>query len=159
MTDMNDVLEVQGLDNGEGVRGVMVHVVTTVDLGGATVAATVVRDDTEALLHEEQHLRIPVIGGQGPSVVEHDGLCVLWAPVLEKDLCSVLRCHGVHGVSFVELVEVRPRWDGLGCRIGNSWQGSRCDQRDTGLYELASGSAGDSRTNDYVIFHFQSFPR
>src|SRR6202166_938111 len=40
----------------------------------AAVATTVMRNDAIAVLEEEQHLRIPVIGRQRPAVAEHNGL-------------------------------------------------------------------------------------
>src|SRR6476660_1406868 len=70
-------------------------------LGGATMAAPVVGDDTIAVLEEEQHLRVPIIGRQRPPMAEHDGLTL--APVLVEDLDAVFGRDGRHGlVSSVE---------------------------------------------------------
>lgn len=44
------------------VAGVVVHVVTGVDVGRASVSAAVVGDDAEALAEEVEDLRIPVVG-------------------------------------------------------------------------------------------------
>ena len=38
------------------------------------MAAAVVGDDPVAVLEEEHHLRVPVVGAQRPAVVEHDRL-------------------------------------------------------------------------------------
>src|SRR5437016_14448853 len=56
-------------------------------LGGAAMAAPVMGYDAIAVLEEEQHLRIPIIGRQRPAVAEHDGLT--FAPVLVEDLNAV----------------------------------------------------------------------
>ena len=57
-------------------------------LGRAAVAATVVGDHAVAVLHEEHHLGVPVVGTERPAVVEHDRLTA--APVLVEDLRAVL---------------------------------------------------------------------
>jgi hypothetical protein len=44
------------------IVGVVVHVVAAADLRRATMAAAVVGDHPEALIQEEHHLRIPVVG-------------------------------------------------------------------------------------------------
>src|SRR5712691_10872085 len=63
-------------------------------LGGAAMAAPVVGYDAIAVLEEEQHLRVPIIGRQRPAVAEHDGLT--FAPVLVEDLNAVLRRDSAH---------------------------------------------------------------
>src|SRR5262245_6547427 len=67
-------------------------------LARAAMAAPVVSDDSIPLPEEVEHLGVPVIGAQWPAVMEHDGLRLLGAPVLEEDRDSVLRCDGVHRV-------------------------------------------------------------
>ena len=70
------------------------------------MSAPVVGDDAVALLEEEQHLGVPVVGRQGPAVAEHDGLAL--APVLVEDLDAVFGGDRVHDCSF--------GWGGLrGC--------------------------------------------
>jgi len=63
-------------------------------LGGAAMAASVVSDDAIAVLEEEQHLRVPIIGRQRPTMTEDNGLS--FAPVLEIDLRAVLGGNRVH---------------------------------------------------------------
>jgi hypothetical protein len=86
------------------VGRVVIHVVAIADLGRAAVAAAVVRNDTKALGEEEQHLGVPIIAGQRPAMVEHDGLGRLGAPILEEDFNAVGggdRAHvGFSGVSW-----------------------------------------------------------
>src|SRR6266852_4749135 len=68
-------------------------------LGGAAMAAPVMGYDAIAVLEEEQHLRVPVIGRQRPAVAEHDGLT--FAPVLVIDVSAIFRRDCVHGVPFL----------------------------------------------------------
>ena len=56
------------------IIGIVVHVVAVAGLGGPSMAAPVMGNDAIAMLEEEQHLRVPVIGRQGPAMAEHDGL-------------------------------------------------------------------------------------
>ena len=56
---------------------------------GAAVSAAVVRDDPVALVHEEQHLRVPVVRTERPTVVKEDHLAVLRAPILVEDIDTV----------------------------------------------------------------------
>src|SRR5712691_9100896 len=77
----------------------MIHVMATADLGGAAMATPVVGDDAIAVLEEEQHLRVPIIGRQRPAMTEHDGLTL--APVLVEDLNAVFggdRVHRTHSL-------------------------------------------------------------
>src|SRR5205809_411405 len=69
---------------GRQVIGVVIHVVPATGLGRASMSASVMRDDAIALFEEEQHLRVPVIGRQRPTVAENDGLS--FAPVFIKDV-------------------------------------------------------------------------
>src|SRR5262245_2332933 len=56
--------------------------------------ATVVRDATEPVRREEEHLVLPRIGIQGPSMAEDDGLAR--SPVFEVNPRAVLRREPVH---------------------------------------------------------------
>jgi len=57
-------------------------------LGRAATAAPVRGDDAEALIKEEQQLRISVDGRERPAVAEHDRLT--GTPVLVEDLGAAL---------------------------------------------------------------------
>ena len=88
------------------VVGVVIHVMAVGGLRGAAMAAPVVRDDAIAVLEEEQHLRVPIIGRQRPAVAEHDGLT--FAPVLVEDLNAVFGGDRVHvSLSFLWFAPVR----------------------------------------------------
>ena len=84
---MDCVLEVQSLSEGCEIVGIRIHVVSVPRLGGAAMSSAIMRNDAEAPLAEEKHLRIPIIGGQGPAMAKHDGLS--GAPVFVIDLCPV----------------------------------------------------------------------
>ena len=72
--DVDRVVQVEVRGQGGQVVGVVVHVVAVAGLGGAAVAAAVVRDDAVTVLQEEHHLGVPVVGRQRPAVAEDDRL-------------------------------------------------------------------------------------
>src|SRR5215469_4839716 len=109
------------LGHGRGIGCVMVHVVASIHLRGATVTTPVMRDDAIAIGKEEQHLRIPVIRRQRPAVMEGDRLRVFWAPILVENLGAVLRNDRVHGAgSFPGAVT--GLWSVLGTGVRLDWQ-------------------------------------
>src|SRR5580693_6731690 len=76
----------------------MIHVVTVADLRRTAVTPAIVGDDAVALSEEEQHLRVPVIRTQGPTVMKDNGLGALRPPILVENLCPILgrsECHGL----------------------------------------------------------------
>jgi hypothetical protein len=85
--DVDGVMQVEMLGQVGQVIGVVVHVVAVGDLRGAAMPAPVVCDHPVATLQEEEHLGVPVVGREGPSVAEDDRLA--GAPVLVEDLSSV----------------------------------------------------------------------
>lgn len=95
MADQGDVPQVEGVDDGREVVGVAVHVVAGRRLAGPTVSSSVVRDDAEALLREEQQLPVPGVGVQRPAVRERHYRAL--APILVVDLRTVLGGDGAHG--------------------------------------------------------------
>ena len=103
---MDGVFQVEMRGEGGQVVGVVVHVMAVGGLRGAAVAAAVMGDDAIALLEEEQHLVVPVVGGERPAVAEDDGLA--GTPVLVEDLDAVFGGDGGHVDSF-EKSELMPR--------------------------------------------------
>src|SRR5262245_16446675 len=94
MADVNGVLEVEMRGHrGEIVR-IVIHVVAVGDLRGAAVTAAVMRNNAIALVEEEQHLCIPVVGRQRPTMAEHNGLT--FAPILVEDFNAVFRFYKAH---------------------------------------------------------------
>ncbi len=98
--DVNGVAQVQMLGQRGEVVGVVVEVVAVGRLGGPAVTAPVVRDHPIAMLQEEQHLRVPVVGGQRPAVAEHDRLTR--SPVLVEDVGAVGGGVDAHGTRFLD---------------------------------------------------------
>src|SRR4029077_3139080 len=94
MADVNRILQVEVSDHRREVVSVMVHVVAVASLRRAAVTAPVMGDYSIALAQEEQHLRVPIIGGQRPAVTEHDGLT--FAPILIENLNAVLGYNLAH---------------------------------------------------------------
>ena len=76
-------LQVEMLDDCSGVGGVVVHVVAATDLARPAMAAPIMGDDAVALFDEVEHLRIPVVSAQRPSVMKDDRLT--GTPVIVKD--------------------------------------------------------------------------
>src|SRR5690242_5894334 len=87
MTHMDRILQVEFFREGREIIGIGVHLVTIPRLGGTAVPSPVMRDNSIALLPEEQHLSIPVVRGERPPVTEHDGLAL--SPVLVVNLCAI----------------------------------------------------------------------
>jgi hypothetical protein len=83
----------------------VIHVMAVARLGLSTVAAAVMGDDAIAVIEEEQHLRVPVIGRQRPPMAEHDGLT--FAPILVKDIDTVLGRDRAHLMSSFAVIVVR----------------------------------------------------
>jgi hypothetical protein len=74
MPDVDHILQVQMSGNRGEVIGVMIHIVAVGNLGGAAMASPIVGDHAIAVIQKKQHLIVPIIGGQRPSVAEDDGL-------------------------------------------------------------------------------------
>src|SRR4029453_9556502 len=60
------------------------------------MAAPIMSNDSIPLPEEVEHLGVPVIGAQWPSVMEDDGLRVLGAPVLVENRHPILRGNRAH---------------------------------------------------------------
>src|SRR6185295_10071346 len=94
MADVNGVLQIQMGGHRREVIGIVIHVMAVGALSGPAVTAAIVSDDAIAVVEEEQHLRVPVIGRQRPAMAEHDGLA--FAPVLVEDFGAVFGGDGGH---------------------------------------------------------------
>jgi hypothetical protein len=71
---MHGVAEIEMLDHGEGVGRVVVHIVPIRDLLRAPRTPPVTGNDGVALFKEGEHLHIPVVRAQPPTMGEHDWL-------------------------------------------------------------------------------------
>src|SRR6266436_2174065 len=83
----------------------MIHVMAATGLRGTAMSAPVVGYDAIAVLEEEQHLRVPIIGRQRPAMAKHNGLT--FAPVLVVDLRSIFRRNCRHGMFSFALVRLK----------------------------------------------------
>ena len=96
VADVDGVLQIEMRRHRGEIIGIVIHVVAVARLGRATVAAAVMSDDAIAVIEEEEHLRVPVIGRQRPAMAEDDGLT--FAPILVKIstpsfVLTKLMCH------------------------------------------------------------------
>jgi hypothetical protein len=94
VADVNGVAQVEMLDYGGDVRGVVVHVVAAAGLARPAMTTPVNGDDAVALLDEVEHLRIPVVTAQGPAVMKDDRLT--GAPIFVKYLGAVFGRNYIH---------------------------------------------------------------
>src|SRR5437879_12630641 len=96
VADMDCVLQVELFGKSREIVGVSVHLIAFPRLIGTAMPTAVVRNDSIAALAEEQHLSIPVVGCERPTVTEHDGLSR--APVFVVNLRAVFCRNGWHTV-------------------------------------------------------------
>src|ERR1700719_1034253 len=95
MAHVDCLLQVKLFSEGREIVRIGIHLVAVPGLGGASVPSPVMRDDPIAALAEEQHLSVPVVRTERPSVTEYDGLAL--SPVLVVNLRSVFCGDGRHG--------------------------------------------------------------
>src|SRR5208282_527788 len=91
VADMDGILEIEMRRHRGEVVGIVIHVVAVADLAGPAVSAAVMSNDAIAVIEEEQHLGVPIVGRQRPTMAEDDGLT--FAPVLVVDLYPVAGCN------------------------------------------------------------------
>src|SRR5437660_11984199 len=91
MTNMHGVVQIKMRRQSRKVVGIVVHVIAVARLGGPAVASSVMGDDAIAVFEEEQHLRVPVIGRQRPTMAEDNRLSL--APILVVNLRPIFGCN------------------------------------------------------------------
>src|ERR1700681_4004878 len=102
MADVNGIAKVQLFNQLVYVSSVCVHLVAGNGLCGSSMSATVMSDHAVSPVEKEHHLSVPVVCRERPAMVEEQRLAS--APVLEVNLCSVLRRDRRHGIlSFAAL--------------------------------------------------------
>src|SRR5581483_3928559 len=94
MAHMNGIFQVQMGGNSRQVVGIMVHIVAAVGLTGAAVAAAIVGDNPIPMIQEEQHLVIPIVRAQRPTVTEHNRLS--GPPILVENCRAVFHRDRTH---------------------------------------------------------------
>ncbi len=60
------------------------------------MATSIVRDDSEVVLKEEQHLIVPIIRAERPSMMENNRLRIPRTPVLEEEFGPIIRFDRRH---------------------------------------------------------------
>src|ERR1700737_2801804 len=93
---MHGILQVEMRSKRRKIVSIMIHIVPVARLRGPAVAAAVMGYDAIAVTQEEQHLRVPVICRQRPSMTEHDGLTL--SPVLVENLNAVFGRDSRHSI-------------------------------------------------------------
>src|SRR5262249_32665351 len=96
MTHMERSFQIELVRQGHHVSGVGIHIVPRGTLRRATVATTVMCDDPVTLREEVEHLVVPVISTQRPSMVEDNWLGVAGTPILVEDPGPIGGSHGTH---------------------------------------------------------------
>src|SRR5262245_39310788 len=99
VADVDGIPQIEVLHHRGSIRGVVVHVVTIAHLARPAMATAVMRDDAIALLHEVEHLGVPVVGAEWPPMMEDDGLSGPGSPVLVVDRRAILDCDRAHRCS------------------------------------------------------------
>src|SRR5215469_10643391 len=94
MADVNGALEIQMRGHSRKIIGIVIHIMAVGYLAGTAVAAAIVCNHAIAATQEEQHLIVPVVGGERPAMAEHDGLTL--APVFVKNFNAVPRFDKAH---------------------------------------------------------------
>src|SRR6266403_378336 len=98
MTNVHGVLQIKMRGQSRKVVGIVIRVMAVARLGGPAVASSVMGDDAIAVFEEEQHLRVPVVGRQRPTMAKYDGLS--FAPIFVVNLRSIFGRDCAH-VSLV----------------------------------------------------------
>jgi hypothetical protein len=109
---MNRIFQIELRDDRREIVGIVIHVVSVGDLGGAPVAAPVMRDDPVTMIEEEDQLGIPVVARKRPAVAEHDRLS--FSPVRVENFSSVLRRHKWHVLTPLKNIRAWQSGDDLG---------------------------------------------
>src|SRR6478609_240698 len=93
MTNVHCVFQIKMRSQSRKIIGVMIHVMAVAGLSGPSVATPVMGDDAIAVFEEEEHLRIPVVRRQRPTVAEDNGLSTAPVFVIDVDVSSVFLSH------------------------------------------------------------------
>jgi len=100
MSDMDGISEIELLGQLRKIIRIRVHVIAVPRLHGAAMPSPVVRYNAIAVLTEEQHLGVPVIGTERPAVAEDYRLSLSpvsflpWAR--QPYACTIFNLHTVH---------------------------------------------------------------
>src|SRR6266513_1520449 len=106
MTYVHGVFQIKMHGQRCKIVGIVIHVVAVARLGGPAVAASIMGYYAIAVLEEEQHMRVPVIGRQRPTMTKDNRLSFAPVLVIDVDVSSVFFPYGyVWHCSFSFLVK------------------------------------------------------
>ena len=86
---MDGMLEIKVGGQRREVIGIVIHIMAVGGLARAPVTPPIMRDHSIAVLQEEQHLCIPIVGRERPTMGEHHRLPT--PPILEEYRDPVVR--------------------------------------------------------------------
>ena len=99
MTDVDSVFQVQSFGNCGNIGSIGIHAVAIRRLRGASMATAIMGNYSITVPQEKHHLRVPIVSGEGPAVVEEERLtCAL---VLEINLSAIFGCDCCHGMVYL----------------------------------------------------------
>src|SRR6202043_4123082 len=94
MANMDGIFQIEMRCKSRQVIGIMVHIVAVGGLSGAAVPTAIMGDHPIAVMQEKQHLVIPVVRAERPTMAENYRLS--FTPVLVVDLCTVFGRDSSH---------------------------------------------------------------
>jgi hypothetical protein len=94
MSDEGNLIEIECFDECRKIIGIGIQIVAPPGLTRTTVTTTVVGNDTVSVLPKKQHLSIPRIGAERPSMGEDDRFA--GAPVFEVKPCPIFGGDRIH---------------------------------------------------------------
>src|SRR5206468_12963881 len=94
MTNVHGVLQIKMRGQSRKVVGIVIHVMAVACLGAPAVTSSVMCYDAIAVFEEEQHLRVPVIGRQRPTMAKDNRLSFAPVLVIDVDVSSVFFSYG-----------------------------------------------------------------
>ena len=101
MSDVDRVAKVKRRNKFGEIIGVGIHIVAVPGLSGTSVTSAVVRNAAISAGGKEDHLVLPRVRAQGPTVAEDERLS--FAPVLVINLSTIFGCDCWHSFPFLKL--------------------------------------------------------
>jgi hypothetical protein len=99
------VSHIEHVEQTGEVVGIRVHVVTVPGLSGTTVGTAVVGDYAIALKSKIEHLRVPRVSVERPSVRKDDWLTL--SPILKEYPCPIFGCMETAAIAHQGLLAGR----------------------------------------------------
>src|SRR4051794_34598255 len=90
MAYVNSVSQVEMVDDGFQIIGIVIHVMTPIGLSGAAMSTSISGNNAIAFAKEKKHLRVPIIRRERPAVTKHNWLSAAPVFIIDVDVTSVL---------------------------------------------------------------------